>query len=136
MFGLRTSPGSTNEIWPKRHAIMESVNKLHKKDRARPRQVDPHNVPKLTVGGRALAKHGNRDPSFWGSPDGKTEAQKSELAYALANQIINESIWFNIHVLSTEETIVECRVTKGYGVRWKLDGTFLGFLESFRPPSE
>ena len=30
MFGLRTSPGSTNEVWPKRSIVLQAVNKKHK----------------------------------------------------------------------------------------------------------
>lgn len=54
MFGLRTSPGSTNEVWIKRSVVAQAVNKKYKKERMRERQVDLNNISPLTVGGRAL----------------------------------------------------------------------------------
>ena len=67
--------------------------------------------------------------------DGKTEHYKNEAAYAIANKILKEWVWFNIHIISTEEMVIEWRMDKGYGIRWKIDGTFIGFLESFQPQS-
>lgn len=57
IFGMRTSPGSQNTVWPKKSLILESMNKKYKKDRARPRVIHPNNMSILTVGGRALTKH-------------------------------------------------------------------------------
>lgn len=102
----------------------------------RHRVLDPNNISILTVGGRALTKHSFRNRGkFWGIMDGKTEHYKNEAAYAIANKILKEWVWFNIHIISTEEMVIEWRMDKGYGIRWKIDGTFIGFLESFQPQS-
>lgn len=91
IFGIRTSPGSQNEVWPRKSALLEAVNKRHKKERLRPRVVHPNNTSILTVGGRALAKHSGRSvDKFWGNCDGKTESYKNEAAFAIVQQILNE----------------------------------------------
>jgi hypothetical protein len=38
-------------------------------------------------------------------------------------------VWVNAHILPHSEHIIECRVEKGYGIRWTIKGDFRGFLE-------
>jgi hypothetical protein len=47
----------------------------------------------------------------------------------MANKILSECVWINVHKMLQSEIIVECRVEQGYGIRWAIDGTFRGFLE-------
>lgn len=54
---------------------------------------------------------------------------RNECANRVAVKILSECIWVNIHRLLHKETIIECRVIQGYGIRWSIDGTFRGFLE-------
>ena len=83
----------------------------------------------LTVGARALSKHAHRSSEgFWGHATG-TEKQKNEFANKVAVKILRECVWINTHRMLQSETIIECRVIQGYGMRWSLDGTFRGFLE-------
>ena len=83
----------------------------------------------LTVGARALSKHAHRSSEgFWGSASG-TEKQKNENASNIAVKILKECVWINIHRMLQSETIIECRVIQGYGMRWSIEGTFRGFLE-------
>lgn len=48
----------------------------------------------------------------------------------------------NIHIFQADKIVIECRNNckvgeeyKGYGVRWVIDGEFIGFLDGFRPSS-
>jgi hypothetical protein len=85
--------------------------------------------PRLTVGARALCKHAHRSSEgFWGIIKG-TEAEKNEMAQKVALLIIKECAWINAHILPHSEHIIECRVEKGYGIRWTIKGEFRGFLE-------
>jgi hypothetical protein len=87
------------------------------------------NPSKLTVGARALTKHSHRSSEgFWGSSKG-TEMEKNEVALTVAKLIISDSVWVNAHILPHSEMIIECRVEKGYGIRWTIAGEFRGFLE-------
>lgn len=84
---------------------------------------------RLTVGARALTKHAHRSSEgFWGLIKG-TEAEKNDSAETVARLIIDECIWVNAHILPHSEHIIECRNSKGYGIRWTIKGEFRGFLE-------
>jgi hypothetical protein len=136
MFGIRTSPGSYNQVWPKKGLILDAITKKHKKDRSMPRVIHPNNMSILTVGGRALAKHCSRSTEkFWGNVEGKSENCKNETAFTLAKRILDDCVWFNIHILQTDKVVLECRIDKGYGIRWQLSGDFIGFLECYQPSS-
>lgn len=120
---------------PRIPSLKALINK-YKKNRDRPREIHPNNVSILTVGGRALAKHCQRSTEkFWGTLEGKTESYKNELAYSIATQILKECVWFNIYIKAADEVIIECRIDKGYGIRTKIDGEFIGFLECYQPSS-
>ena len=83
----------------------------------------------MTVGARALTKHAHRSSEgFWGHIKG-TEAEKNDSAETVARLIIDECIWVNAHILPHSEHIIECRNSKGYGIRWTIKGEFRGFLE-------
>jgi hypothetical protein len=76
-----------------------------------------------------LCKHAGRSSEkFWGEPKG-TELVKNAHAESLADKILNECVWINIHSLPKEDYIVECRIEAGYGIRWTIAGVFRGFLE-------
>lgn len=116
-------------------SLMALINK-YKKNRERPREIHPNNISILTVGGRALAKHCQRSTEkFWGVLEGKTESYKNELAFSIATQILKECVWLNIYIKAADEIIIECRIDKGYGIRAKIDGEFIGFLECYQPSS-
>lgn len=86
-------------------------------------------ISKLSVGARALMKHSHRSSDgFWGNATG-SEQQKNENAKRIAQTILRECVWVNIHKMLQSEIIIECRVIQGYGIRWSADGTFRGFLE-------
>ena len=81
------------------------------------------------MGARALCKHAHRSTEgFWGKVSGK-EKHKNELAEKVLQQILDECVWVNLHILPHEQVIVEIRIAKGYGARWTADGGFRGFLE-------
>jgi len=84
---------------------------------------------KLTVGARALCKHAHRSSEgFWGHIKG-TEIEKNELANSVANSILDDCVFINVHILPHSEIIIECRNIKSYGIRWTIKGEFRGFLE-------
>lgn len=85
---------------------------------------------KLTVGGRALAKHVHRSSSgWWGSFTGNDE-RKNELALRNITYLIQHASWMNVHFMPPESLVFELRVREGYGARWTADGKkFRGFLE-------
>lgn len=67
------------------------------------------NPPKLTVGARALCKHAHRSSEgFWGQVKG-TEVEKNESADIIANKIVDECSWINLHILPHSEMIIEVR---------------------------
>ena len=62
---------------------------------------------KLTVGARAICKHAHRSSEgFWGIIKG-TETEKNEIANSVANQILDECVFINVHILPHSEIIVE-----------------------------
>ena len=128
MMGFRKTTGSQDIPWPGVELLLDNFNKsnqiLSVEDAQRVK-----NVSKLTVGARALQKHAHRSSDgFWGNPKG-TEAVKNEFSNMIAVNILKECVWMNVHKMLQSETIVECRVAQGYGIRWNIDGVFRGFLE-------
>jgi hypothetical protein len=47
----------------------------------------------------------------------------------ILNKFLKECVWINIHGLPHDIPIIELRVDLGYGIRWRIDGVFRGFLE-------
>ncbi|EFJ11351.1 hypothetical protein SELMODRAFT_126335, partial [Selaginella moellendorffii] len=85
---------------------------------------------KLTVGGRALAKHVNRSSAGWWGACSGTETAKNKIALKAVCRIIDQASWMNIHHLPQSTHIFEIRVQDGYGARWSSDGKqFRGFVE-------
>ena len=81
------------------------------------------------MGARALAKHSHRSSDgFWGHSTGP-EAIKNVYSSNIAQNILRECVWINIHKMLQSEVIIECRVAQGYGIRWNIEGIFRGFLE-------
>ncbi|CAH1794071.1 unnamed protein product [Owenia fusiformis] len=119
MLGLRKTVGTVDSWPPPRSLLEQTFQDKHKE-----------NVG-LTVGARALAKHGHRDMSatWWGLSTGN-EAAKNQHAYRKMTEILDNATWINIHQLPHDIHIIECRMCEGYGVRWTKDGSsFRGFLE-------
>ena len=97
----------------------------------------PYNKSGLTHGGRALSKHSVRDSShFWGNTAGKVD-EVNERAFKKLEEIIENSVWHNIIVLTQECYAYEIRNELGYGARWEFKKNepifFRGFVE---PPME
>ena len=61
---------------------------------------------------------------FRGSEDKKNSDANMKL-----DEILDDCVWINVHVITHSEIIIECRIEKGYGMRWTGKGTFRGFLE-------
>jgi hypothetical protein len=91
-----------------------------------------HKGVSLTVGGRAFAKHADRDSAkFWGSRQGRNEFINEQARKSL-DKIISNAIWHNIFFLPQARRAYEIRVPDGYGTRWELSEgkiIFRGFLE-------
>ncbi|XP_064643809.1 uncharacterized protein LOC135497809 [Lineus longissimus] len=119
MLGIRKTVGTCEMFPPPRYTLEETFNEKHSAN------------SELTVGARALAKHGHRDQtaSWWGKSTG-TEEAKNAHAVKVIDRILNEATWINIHQLQHQVEILEIRQIDGYGARWSADGaTFRGFLE-------
>jgi hypothetical protein len=83
----------------------------------------------LTVGARALSKHAVRDgsQSFWGAVPRGPKSVQNRRAVAI---LVEQCEWRNAHRLPGAVAVFEIRVARGYGARWRIDGTeFRGFLE-------
>ncbi|XP_074648638.1 uncharacterized protein LOC141904082 [Tubulanus polymorphus] len=119
LLGLRKTVGSQDLFPPSRKLLEDTFNALHSEK------------AQLTVGARALAKHGHRDQSssWWGISSG-SEVTKNEHANSVMTKIFDGATWINIHQLPQQINIIEVRHADGYGARWSFDGkSFRGFLE-------
>ena len=58
-----------------------------------------------------------------------TEDKKNSDANEKLDMVLRECVWINVHVITHSETIIECRIEQGYGMRWTGKGIFRGFLE-------
>lgn len=87
---------------------------------------------RLSVAGRALAKHAHRSPSaFWGAVSGSSD-DKNAAAERLVRHLLDQATWWNVFGHFKHETVFEVRVATGHGARWGHGGDeFIGFLEPF-----
>lgn len=87
---------------------------------------------RLSVAGRALAKHAHRSPSaFWGQVSGSSD-EKNAAAERMLRHLLDEATWWNVFGHFKHETVFEVRVPTGHGARWGHGGdAFIGFLEPF-----
>lgn len=72
---------------PRRSELIRSINQLHK-----PRV-------KLSVGGRALCKHGQRSNDLWWGSFSGSEEIKNRNAQSIIERLIDNAIWLNVHHL-------------------------------------
>jgi hypothetical protein len=95
--------------------------------------LTPHSpTDKLSVAGRALAKHAARSTgTFWGTVSGSAD-DKNAAARRLLQRILDEATWWNVFGHFKHVTVFEARVPTGHGARWGHGGEeFIGFLEPF-----
>ena len=135
MLGLRKTVGSQDELWPSPKVLLENFNKPNQYKLYSVEEIERLNKnsdkseSKLTIGARALSKHAHRcSDFFWGDALGP-EQKRNENADRIAKKILKECVWINIHKIQSSDTVIECRVIQGYGIRWANDGSFRGFLE-------
>ena len=112
MIGFRKTTGSQDIVWPGKQQLLDNFNSPNSilsnlkvlllqmvNTVAEDEAKRIKNPSKLTVGARALTKHAHRSSEgFWGSPKG-TEIEKNEVANNIANLIVNECVWINVHIL-------------------------------------
>ncbi|CAI2374750.1 unnamed protein product [Moneuplotes crassus] len=127
--GIRKTPGSKDVCPPPISCVFDHFNRRF--TLLTPEQLEENpNPPKLTVGARALSKHVHRSTEgFWGTILGLSEEKRNEHAFNKLKQIVQNSVWINIHGLPQDLIIIECRVSEGYGCRWTRDQEFRGFIE-------
>lgn len=155
LLGVRKTVGSKDKMIPSAETLIRGFNKPFSRRSqiqmiTKVQNMDEESkkrtpVCQLSVGARALMKHAHRSSEviiismhqeFWGRPIG-TELQRNEIAQKIIKKMLDECIWINVHWLPHDEHVVEvilllkhqCRIRKGYGARWKIDGKFRGFLE-------
>ena len=81
------------------------------------------NPPRLTVAGRARAKHAHRgtQDQFFGVCKGSTR-DKNDAAETIVVEMIHNAIWINVHVFGgIENPVLEIRIKEGYGARWSIE---------------
>ena len=85
------------------------------------------------MGARAHAKHGIRcASSYFGQPRGG-DLQRNADALRVLEQLLDDAVWMNGHLLPGDVGVLEIRGPHGYGARWSRDGRlFRGFLEPHR----
>ena len=141
LLGQRHTAGSVaTALPPSREELQDAADALHRPD---------VRGSKLTVGGRALAKHIHRgSDSHWAragaaavssgqpQPSGTLrggDGVKSEMASGALRQLLDNACWANTHKLPGELRVHEVRNEAGYGARWAIDPSgsvaFRGFLE-------
>ncbi len=105
------------------------------------------NPPRLTLAGRARAKHAHRGSTdlFFGVCKGST-TEKNDAAINIVIDMIQRAVWINRHVFGgAKHPVLELRTKEGYGARWSMQDfndddetttlftakefTFRGFLE-------
>jgi hypothetical protein len=87
---------------------------------------------RLSVAGRALAKHAPRSSgTFWGQISGGTD-EKNATAERQLLHILDNTTWWNVFGHYKHVRVFEARVVTGHGARWGHGGDeFIGFLEPF-----
>ena len=129
MLGFRKTAGSQAIPWPSYDELKDSFNQPHTVLTEEQKQKRKNPPSPLTVGAKALTKHSGRSSEgFWGKFRG-SEKQKNIDANAKLEEILRDAVWINIHMIVKKEIIIECRIERGYGIRWTGDGRFRGFLE-------
>ena len=123
LLGQRMTPASLTDaaaLPPPRAKLMASA-------------MSPYSdADRLSVAGRALAKHAPRSSgTFWGQVSGGTD-EKNALAERLLTHILDSTTWWNVFGHFKHERVYEARVASGHGARWGQFGeSFIGFLEPF-----
>jgi hypothetical protein len=123
LLGQRFTPASladASALPPPRDKLLDSAMKPHSP------------ADKLSIAGRALAKHAVRSTStFWGTVTGSTE-EKNAAARATLERILDGATWWNTFGHFKHVPVFEARVPTGHGARWGHGGDeFIGFLEPF-----
>ena len=114
LLGLRLTAGTLtaveeNMLCPPPLALLEaSFNVLYLKS-------------KLSVGGKALAKHTVRHESWWGGELKGKEHAKSAAALGVLRRILANPAWVNLHMLPHGKPTYEVRIAEGYGARWSFE---------------
>lgn len=147
--GLRTTIGT--DIFDSNDSIgytkyLESIPNAQQLIYAANEPCKPHsNPPRLTLAGRARAKHAHRGSKdqYFGICKGST-TEKNEAAAAIVIKMIQQAAWINVHVFGgVKKPVLEVRTKEGYGARWCIDNSieqkeigkekekikFRGFLE-------
>ena len=123
LLGQRMTPASITDagaIPPTRARLLGSALKPYS------------DADRLSVAGRALAKHAHRSPEvFWGKVTGSTD-EKNSSAEKILEHILDSSTWWNVFGHFKHVLVYEARVPSGHGARWGQGGDeLIGFLEPF-----
>jgi hypothetical protein len=123
LLGQRMTPASLTDaaaLPPPREKLLASAMRPHSP------------LDRLSVAGRALAKHAPRSSgTFWGAVTGGPD-EKNACAHRLLERILDEATWWNVFGHFKHERVFEARVATGHGARWGHAGDeFIGFLEPF-----
>ncbi|ETW05990.1 hypothetical protein H310_03609 [Aphanomyces invadans] len=126
LLGVRCTIGSTLVCPPTRAQCLEAFR--------RP-QSDGSKSSVLTVGARQWTKHIQRSLDGWWGVNKGSEAAKNAAAERKVVELLDTTVWMNVHGLPNGPVVFEIRQDQGYGARWSLQGAddvhFRGFVEPY-----
>ncbi|RHY55932.1 hypothetical protein DYB26_016120 [Aphanomyces astaci] len=126
LLGVRCTVGSAVVCPPTRAQCLEAFNR---------RQSSDSKSSILTIGARQWTKHVQRSLNGWWGVNKGSEAAKNAVAECMIVQLLDSTVWKNIHGLPNGPVVFEIRQHEGYGARWSIQGGkgvhFRGFVEPY-----
>lgn len=121
---LRQTFKSVEDFPPSCERLIQALNAPH---------ASSSPSTRITVGGRALSKHGHRAADGWWGTSSGAEEVKNKNAERVTRKIFSQAAWINLHMLPHDIATYEVRTKEGYGARWTIskEGAveFRGFIE-------
>ncbi|KAF0687310.1 Aste57867_20920 [Aphanomyces stellatus] len=125
LLGIRCTVGSQVVCPPTRAQCMDAFNRKHAAESS---------SSILTIGARQWTKHVQRCLNGWWGQNKGSEAAKNAIAAAKIAELLDATVWMNVHGLPNGPVVFEIRQAEGYGARWGFQGNevhFRGFVEPY-----
>lgn len=98
-------------------------------DLSRAAQAPAKGTNGLTEAGRALQKHGSRPGSAFSKPSGDAEVLNRTGQNIVDDILTDPGTQFSTRTTGRFGDVIEAWAPNGRGIRWKVDGEWVGFLE-------